>query len=248
MTQYTLKLIAMAVMLLDHFSAVVLRSGALRPWLGMALDWQLQVWLEAVGRIAFPVFARCTAVGCEKSGHPGKYLLRMAGFALISEVPFQLAFHGSLAFRGQNVIFTLLLGVLAVYVGRLRIPHVPRWCLPAVTALGAVALGWVLKTDYNGWGVALVLGLYYIRERKGKLLYLSAWITLFQLIWHGWDGRTLVWLTGQGSLTVLYWLCCMASVGLIAGCSGEQGKGNKWLFYVFYPTHLLVLYAMTLTI
>ncbi len=246
MTQYTLKCIAMVVMLLDHFSAVVLRAGVLRPWLGMTLDWQLQVWLEAVGRIAFPIFAWCTAVGCEKSKHPGKYLLRMAMFALLSEVPFQLAFHKALAFRCQNVIFTLLLAALAVYAGGLRVPHIPQWYVRLLTATGAVLGGWFLKTDYNGWGVALVLGLYYIRERKGKLLYLSAWITVFQLIWHGWNGQTLVWLTGQGSLTVLYWLCCMVSVGLIAGCGGERGKGSKWLFYVFYPAHLLALYGITL--
>ena len=61
------------------------------------------------------------------------------------------------------MIFTLLLAALGIYAAKVLMER--RISKPASVLLSGVlatALGWVLKTDYNAWGVVLVLMLYYL--------------------------------------------------------------------------------------
>ena len=249
MTQFTLKLIALIAMLLDHTAKVVLRTGVLASWIGIENDMLVRNIMVIAGRMAFPIFAWFAAEGCRKTKSMGRYTLRLLIFAVLSEAPFQLCFYGAyengIQLACHNVMFTLLLAVGAVFAGSwLETHRVPKPLACLIPACAAIALGWVLHTDYNAWGVALVLGLYYMPEQKGKLIFLAAWCTSFQLIWHGWNGSGLNWLSGTGRIQILYWLGSMFSVPLLAAYSGERGRRSKWLFYGFYPLHLLALFLI----
>lgn len=243
MTQFALKLIALVSMLLDHTAKVLPVVSLLSPSVGMETAIQIRDAMLILGRIAFPIFAWFAAEGCRKTSSMGKYVLRLAVFGILSEAQFQLCFYGPEVSLGcHNVIFTILLAALAVWAGKaLADRGVPELVSALLPALVAISLGWVLHTDYNAWGVALILGLYYMPVRKGQLLWLSAWVTVFQLIWHGWNGSTLSWLSSSGSILLLYWLGAMVGVALLAAYNDQRGPKVKWLFYVFYPAHLLLL-------
>lgn len=250
MTQFSLKLLALVCMFCDHLSKVVLSTGVLVPMVGVQADLWIRTMLTVVGRVALPIFAWFTAEGCRKTTNSRKYLLRLAVFAVISEVPFQLCFYAgfiqALTPGCHNVIFTMLFGAAGILVGQyLKEKKVPAVMAAFVPAVLAVSLGWVLKTDYNAWGVALIIMLYYLREDKERLIFLACWITVFQLIWHGWNGQVLVWLSNESDYKLLLqWLGGLFSVGFLATYNGEQGRRCKWLFYVFYPVHLLILYLV----
>ena len=108
MTAFVLKLIASACMLIDHIGAVFPTASPTA--------------FRFIGRIAFPVYAYLVAQGCKHTKNINKYLLRLGIFALISEIPFDLAFYGRFSWatgflRDTNVFYTLFLGVgcIAVY-------------------------------------------------------------------------------------------------------------------------------------
>lgn len=250
MTQFSLKLLALVAMFCDHLAKVILSTGVLIPYFGVETDLWIRTVLMMLGRMAFPIFAWFTAEGCRKTVDPKKYLLRLFLFAVLSEVPFQLCFYGGtlsrLTLDCHNVIFTLLLGALGILLGqRLTEKGVTEWFSKLLPALVAVWLGFYLSTDYNGWGVALIIMLYYLKEERSQLIFLTCWSTVFMLIWHGWNGEMLVWLTGKNDyLLLLEWLGCLFSIGFLLTYNGEKGKGRKWLFYVFYPGHLLLLYLI----
>ena len=249
MTQSTLKRLAILFMLCDHVAKVVLSTGVLCPVLGAAGNQWLMVGLEAAGRIAFPIFAWFVAEGCRKTRSFPKYLGRMAIFAVLSEAPFQYCFYrageNGLSLGCHNVMFTLLLAAAGIYASKLLedrgIPSTPARLLPGIAA---AILGWFLKTDYNAWGVALILMLYYLPEKRQKLMLLGVWMTVFMLLWHGWNGQTFLWLQPGGDPLTLQWLGGMLSVPLLFTYQGGRGRSNKWLFYGFYPVHLAVLYAI----
>ena len=247
MTQFALKLVALIAMLLDHTAKVYLKSGILTPFFGMEMERQIRIGMMMIGRLAFPVFAWFVAEGCRRTSSPWKYLLRMVVFAVLSEIPFQLCFYRGLELGFHNVLFTMLLAVFGIFAGKyLQDRGMPAPVSQLLPALISVSLGWFLHTDYNAWGVALIVGLYYMPSDKGRLLYLGTWITVFQLIWHGWNGQTFSWLLGSGSIQILYWIGGLSAVALLATYNGERGKKRKWLFYMFYPCHLLIIYGITL--
>lgn len=108
LTGYHLKLIALITMFIDHIGA------AFFP----------QVWfLRAIGRISFPIYVFLIAEGCRYTSDRFKYAMRLGLFALISEIPYDLALYPDYFKLGglgrnfveyTNVFYTLCMGVAAI--------------------------------------------------------------------------------------------------------------------------------------
>ena len=245
MSQFALKLIALLAMLTDHTVKTVLVSGSLAPMVGMEAERAIRIVMLVIGRAAFPIFAWFAAEACRKTASRAKHLLRLGLFALLSEAPFQLLFYDTLKPGATNVIFTMFLAALAVYSAA-WIEERGMAALPArmIPAAAAIALGWFLHTDYNAWGVGLVIMLYYMPDQRRRLLLLTAWVTVFQLFWHGMRDGQILWLQTSGWLILLYYLGYLLAVALLACYNGKRGPKSKWLFYVFYPVHLTVLFLI----
>lgn len=97
-----LHILAMALMLMDHLWATLLPA---------------QEWLTCAGRVAFPIFAFMAVEGYFHTHDLKKYTLRLLLFALLSEVPFDLMYGGTWFYPvHQNVIWTLLLGILGIHL------------------------------------------------------------------------------------------------------------------------------------
>lgn len=132
----TIKIIAVVTMLIDHTAAVVLARYLIGGMNAAALGGTYETWrqesaiwyevyeiMRAIGRLGFPLFCFLLVEGYQRTSDVKKYALRLGLFALISEVPFDLAICGRAFHPGyQNVYFTLLLGLLALcaygYFGR----------------------------------------------------------------------------------------------------------------------------------
>lgn len=103
-----------------------------------------------IGRLAFPIYCFLLVEGAVHTRNMKKYILRMGIFALISEVPFDLAFYHRLVYTGhQNVFFTLGLGLLANWflehpIEQLDIPDV-LYKLLVIIAGGADLLNFSIR-------------------------------------------------------------------------------------------------------
>ena len=174
MSAFILKIIALSVMIIDHSGAVF------EPLFDVTL-------LREIGRIAFPVFIFFIAEGCRHTRNIKLYMLRLGFFALISELPFDLAtavfISGSQTFNistlnfmaHQNVFCTFFLGVLCVYIYQTFHTGVYR-LLYIVLIPVIVFLGNVFHTDYGSVGVLFVFILYilpYGKTENGKPSELS---------------------------------------------------------------------------
>lgn len=203
LTAAQLRILALGLMLLDHAGRVLFPA---------------QTWMVCLGRLAFPIFAFQTAEGCRHTRDFRRYCLRLAVFALISEIPFNLMAGGRLFFPGhQNVMFTLLLGLLACrFYDRGQ-----AWA--ALPAFLAAAL---LRMDYGALGVMTVLVFHVFRGEKRMQLLFLALINAF-----GYGAFSIQ------TFAVLAWV----PICLYRGEKGWGGKGLQYGSYVFYPLHMLIL-------
>lgn len=128
----TIKIIAVVAMLIDHIAATVMIRQLIADGLmevagsnNMAdmMNWLMEngvlyylyMAMRMIGRLGFPIFCFLLVEGFQRTRDRKKYALRLAAFALISEIPFDLAIRGEVFFAGyQNVYFTLLIGLLAM--------------------------------------------------------------------------------------------------------------------------------------
>lgn len=216
MSRFQMKLLAAATMLTDHIGAILLPKIVL---------------LRIIGRLSFPIFAFLICDGMGRTKNSRAYFLRLAAFALLSEIPYDLAFYGVPFYpQRQNIFFTLLLGLAGILILQARYARSPA--AAAAGAFAAVLLGEVLHTDYGWFGVAAVILFYLLQHYQAKGAFAFAVLnTAFSLL------TSRVQLFGAAAGVPIYFY------------SGKTGRFRwKYFFYFFYPLHLLALYFVHLVV
>lgn len=218
---FVLKLIAIVTMLIDHIGAVLF------PY---------EMLFRYIGRIAFPIFVFLIVEGFYHTRNVRKYELRLLLFAFLSEIPFDLAFNGAvLEFHSQNVFFTLFLGLLLLDMIQ-KVEKKGIW--EFILLIGFMALAYIMMTDYDAGGVLLIYVFYKAREKNIiKIIGLAA-ISLFVF-----------------GLIECFSLLAFIPILLYNGQRGfgfrRESGGRamtfsatvmKYVFYIFYPAHLLLLH------
>lgn len=219
-----LKGIALCSMLVDHLAALVLafwiRPAGLPEESGWHLFYRI---LRAAGRPAFPIYAFLLVEGFRHTRAPRRYLARLTAFALISEIPYDLAYRNRPAeWTVQNIFFTLAIGLAVL----LLLEHFrERPLLRAASLAGGCLAALLLRTEYDMFGVLLITAFYLLREAPFRRMLAVALLLMYET----WN----LWCAGLAALIPIGWY------------SGERGKVRRPLFfYWFYPAHLFLLYLL----
>ncbi|MDD3415179.1 MAG: TraX family protein [Lachnospiraceae bacterium] len=245
-TGSTLKLIAIITMTIDHIGAFLLEKlllasqihgltypSFLAPHMksGAFLNqlYYTDMVLRCIGRVAFLIFAFLIVEGFLHTHNMRKYASRLFLFALISEIPFSLIGSAKiLSLDHLNVFFTLCIG-LAV-IACFNMIEQKNWKpLPGILIKAAVlALGclvaYVIKSDYDAFGVAAIALLYLFRSNRRLSVFAGG-----------------ILLTIMSSIEIF----SLVSIIPISLYNGKKGWSMKYFFYFFYPVHLLILYFIT---
>lgn len=137
LSAFSIKIIALVCMVIDHVGVSLLNDLSPLRW---------------IGRIAFPLYAFLIAEGCRHSKDRTHYLLRLGVFALISEIPFDLAFSGSIYpsnipqplfdyLSRTNIFYTLFFAVACIQVYESLVHQPRRTQLLATLFFGLFVLG-----------------------------------------------------------------------------------------------------------
>ncbi|MGX7263151.1 TraX family protein [Enterococcus crotali] len=226
-----LKWLAIFAMLLDHTAKIIsfqpstmaLVPYAAEPNTLLTYTQIIFPLFIMIGRLAFPIFCFLLVEGFIHTSNPKKYLLRLTIFALIAEVPYDLAFsHQFIDLKSQNVFFTLLIGLIVIIgLKKIQVHSLKSGLLATIViGTGIFCAEW-LQTDYGGWiGVLLIVSFYLLRK-EGLIKCIAGALILLQNS-----------LFGVLAFVPIYFY------------NGQRGKQWKYFFYWFYPVHLLVLYGI----
>jgi len=254
MTSFTLKLIAIITMLIDHIGAIFIPYD--NKWYAV---------FRGIGRLAFPIFIFLIVEGFYHTKNVKKYLLRLGIFAILSEIPFDLAFYheiyntditvnikrifqllsqqkfnSELSYRVttdlgrvlqyQNVFFTLFLGLLLIILmdkveQKFNKNILINSSLKGLLIISFCLIAYILKTDYDYRGILLFAAFYLFRGNK-ILLTFSLLIVNGYMFAYG--GQILATLS---MIFIIYY-------------NGKKGKDIKYIFYIFYPAHLIILFLI----
>jgi len=219
----TLQMIAVLAMVCDHFACVFLQPENSILSLGKETNSLIYNVFRIVGRVSFPVFCFLLVQGFLMTKNLNKYIMRIFLFAILSEVPYDLAFSGVLIDRkDQNVMFTLLLGlVILSWLRRFE----ANWAVEGIIVLSGCILAFFLQTDYSWFGVLLIVVIYLLRNNRLQQMF---WMSLL--------------IFSQGGMEVY-------AVFALPLCyfyqqDKEERRLPRYFFYVFYPLHLLVLWGI----
>ena len=235
-SQEGLKLIACVTMLLDHIGAtVVVRYLQSIPGFDPQV-YLIYELLRTVGRLAFPIYCFLLVEGAAHTRDPKKYGMRLAIGVLLAEIPFDLAFSytGRLPDWTMNsVMLTLLLGF-----GMLRCMDRTRGVWKIACILPFYILAELLNTDYAGLGILIIAVFALTRGMPHEKLLCA--VALWLVIWPG--GR-------QPMFNVMVnpeWFAILALIPIFCydGRKLTKSKAVQWAFYLFYPVHMLALWAV----
>lgn len=309
----TLKIVAVIAMTLDHTAWALIdptlikfgvkKSDFYSPLSQLSVSPLLCIIspiFHTVGRITFPIMLFLLVEGVKYSRNKKKYIRNMAVFALISEIPFNLAFQKNIIafggigafFEGQNVFVTLTLGLCAlVMIDRIQKsetlpPYSDKLSLIGLPVFSAGVSYYLMNKITLTYGsgfsfiimtiIALAIIFIYLLLTRGfdreqrKRLSISLLIAVaFAFVSFVFDSdydfigviapvlmyllrenKTAAYLSGCAYLTANTYLEAGSFIALplISAYNGKRGLSLKYLFYAFYPTHLIVLYVIRMAL
>src|SRR5574344_594852 len=192
-----------------------------------------------IGRVAMPIYCFMVAQGMVLTKDKKSYLKRLFIFALVSEIPYDLAFRNTIfEYYNQNVIFTLFLGALLIYIWQViedkSFKVYIKISLMLIIAILFCFLAQMMFTDYSYKGIIAISLLYLSFSNK----YLTALVLFLSFYFEA-------YVTGY-SLYIPF--IVYLSIPLILLYNGKRGKYSKFGFYLFYPGHLMLIYFLKLVL
>lgn len=225
-----LKFIAIIIMFIDHAAYGLLHLYMQNHSFDIDPDFYTKLnktyeYMRNFGRIAFPIFAFFLVEGFYHTKNVYKYALRLGLFAIISEIPFDLGMYQQIIYnKHQNVMLTLFIGLVTMIIFD-YIKKIPgysdalRAVLYICVSIAAMDIGQLTYTDYKWKGVMLVIVLYFVHEYNP-----------FRLI--------------AGSAAICWEKFAPIAFLLIYFYDETKRPSHKlkYVFYCFYPVHLLIIY------
>jgi hypothetical protein len=214
-----LKVIAIATMVMDHV------------WVILYSEAPDMLFLHIIGRLAFPIFAYLVVLGVESTKNPRKYMATLLFFALISQIPYVLAF-GIQPFERLNILFSLFLSALTIYFYNKK----------SMLAFVPLLLSIFLMTEGGYYVVLTAVGMKLLKDNP-KIGILALIALNIQFLFTPDIVQTLALLAVP--LIFLHVKNWLKKEILIPEASLAYSF-RKYAFYVFYPLHLALLFLIKL--
>ena len=247
-----LKTVAIVTMLIDHIAAAailpIVVDGYYRGDMSIAQLNKIYYIMRCVGRWAFPIFCFLLVEGFCHTKSRVKYALSLLFFGLISEVPFDIAFYADnescnpnvlevlsanrdTLLDQSNVYFTLLFGLLVIWaidysftiIREKKLPTALTMVSCAFFTLAGSIITYKINTDYDYRGILLIVILYILKKQR-PLNLLAAYMFICTMPLEPFSLPAFI---------------------MMAFYNNKRGRNLgklKYLFYVFYPVHLTLIY------
>ena len=223
-----IKLIAIIAMTIDHLTWAIF-PGTQDTWYVFAL--------HIIGRLTAPIMWFFIAEGCHYTRNIWKYAGRLFIFAFISHFAYNFAFgipfipftNGSF-FNQTGVMWSLAWAVVLIAI--MRSENINRW----VKILAIIGI--CLITFPSDWSCIAVMCPTFMYLHRGNFKHQAVDIVLWTLVY------ALVYFLFLDKLYGVLQLFTFLTIPILAQYNGERGKnipGTKWLFYIYYPAHLVVI-------
>ena len=231
-TSLSLHIIAMTFMLCDHLWGTIVPGND---------------WLTCIGRISFPIFAFMIVEGYFHTSNLKKYVVRLLIFAVLSEIPFNLALGSRLLYPiHQNVLWSFLISLGLIHWNERVKAGGKLWkriFIGCLTVIIGFIVGLLTMVDFYHAGILTVLTFYFLRGKKwwnyvGQFLCL--WYINEEML--GGYGYEIYFAGGMHFITrQSFALLALLPIWLYRGKRGNYSKTFQYVCYAFYPVHLLVL-------
>lgn len=217
MTSFAIKLIAAAAMFIDH--------------MGLILFPQYKIF-RIIGRLAFPIYAYCIAEGFRYTRNRKGYFFRIFTLGILCQAVYTVVEQN--IYLGILLTFSISILLMMVQDKFLKGLEEGKYTWGALYLLSIAAaflLTRYITVDYGFLGIMLPVVTALFPDRPRRLTAFA--ICLSALALEHWR---------LGSSTQFYSLLALIPLLLY---NGKQGKYRlKYFFYIFYPAHLVLLYAI----
>ena len=229
LTSNKLKILALIFMTIDHIG-VMLFPGV--------------IILRMIGRLAFPIFAYFIGEGIKYTKNRTKYLITLLVFALFCQIVYYISDQSLY----MSIFVTFSLSVLLAYTvdSAIKNKDVNSIFISIGVFFIVIFISEFLpnilsdtdfRIDYGIFGILLPLFVYLGKDKKQKILYFSVGLLLLLAYTKMSD-----WIVLSVKKTQVMSLLAIPIMMLY---NGERGsKKLKYLFYVYYPLHLFVIYLI----
>lgn len=225
-SNFTLKIMAIIFMAMDH----------IYTYMNVAFDNQVPIWFGYLGKLAAPIFFYLIVEGFYHTRSKNKYMQRLFSMAI-------LMIAVDVIFNIHNNIF-LSLGFAVAMLSMIEQAKLnPKGSQSRNIKIGlAIVFGIIgLFTEASIYGVGMVLIFYFLREKKVSM-------TIAYIIFSIYGLATMIGpeFIDAAFLWDYQWMMVFAIIPILMynGKLGMSNKFVKWMFYGFYPIHLIVIISI----
>lgn len=230
---FQLKMIALILMVFDH----------LRHIFDIFPD-----WFRIVGRLSAPIFIFLLAEGFYHTRNKKKHILTMFLFSVLvlvgnTFVERTFPIGENVIYLMNNIFLTFTVSMCIMYFGD-NIKNKKNVFLSVIMVVLFSLMSIFVEGSFIFVGIGVMF--YFLRDKKKLKFALYVLISLLLGLMPALTGQASLGATITSMITFesYQWFMVFSVIFMLLYNSERGPKGNKYFFYIFYPTHLWVMYMI----